>query len=123
MDATSVDTVAYSSLHSTSKKSDAAANQGFVRKGRLYGEVYERNNFLASAAETFGSFSEGAKLFVKGDTYAKSFFANKVILVIHSGNVAAILGTIPPTSYMECDFSFLTTSGLALQHEQMFCPL
>ena len=103
--------MASSYLHLTSKEAGGAANQACVKKEKLYEEICKNNNFLAFAVETFGSFSEEAKLFVKrlgpilntksGNKRAKSFFVNKISLAIQRGNVAAILGTIPPTSKMQ----------------------
>lgn len=95
-DATCVDTIASSYLPSTSKKAGAAANQASLRKEKLYEDIFIKHNFLAFAVETFGTFSEDTKLFVKklgpilnsksGNVYAKTFFVNKISLAIQRGN-------------------------------------
>lgn len=110
-DATCVDTIASSYSKLTSKKAGAAANKADVRKEKLYEDIFIKHNFLAFAVETFGTFSDDTKLFVKklgpllnsksGNVYAKSFFVNKISLAIQRGNVAGILGTIPVTSKIQ----------------------
>lgn len=110
-DATCVDTIASSYLKLTSKKAGAAANKAVAKKEKLYEEIFIKHNFLAFAVETFGTFSDDTKLFVKKlgpilnsksrNVYAKSFFVNKISLAIQRGNVAGILGTIPSTAKIE----------------------
>lgn len=86
-------------------------NKCIFQKGRLYEDIFIKHNFLYFAVETFGTFSEDTKLFVKklgpilnsksGSVYAKTFFINKISLEIQRGNVAGILGPITPTTKIQ----------------------
>ena len=91
--------------HMTSKTAGAAANFACSEKEDLYEEIMRNYHFVPFAVETFGTFSEPAKLFVdklgpilnskSGNVHAKSFFIQKISIAIQRGNVAAIRGTIP----------------------------
>lgn len=95
----------------TSKEAGAAENKATVRKEKLYEDIFINHNFLAFAVETFETFSNDTKLFVKKlgpilnsksrNVYAKTFFVNKISLAIQKGNVAGILGTIPLTAKIQ----------------------
>lgn len=110
-DATCVDTIASSYLHLTSKHPGAAANMACSKKEELYKDIVINHYFLPFAVETFGSFSDPAKKFVRnlgpilnsrsGNVRSASFFTQKISLAIQRGNVAGITGTIPANAKLD----------------------
>lgn len=110
-DATCVDTLASSYLHLTSKHPGAAANLACTKKERLYTEIAKNHYFVPFGVETFGSFGDQAKEFLKtfgrilnsrsGNIRSASFFLQKISLAIQRGNAAGILGSFPENVKMK----------------------
>ncbi|XP_062530416.1 uncharacterized protein LOC134200792 [Bombyx mori] len=110
-DATCVDTVAPCHLDGTSSRPGSAAASAEITKKRKYSGLGSSYSFLPFAVETMGPWGPEAKNFlteiskrlkeVTHDAKAGWYFAQRVSLAVQRGNVASILGTVPPSSALE----------------------
>lgn len=90
----------------TSTLAGAAAKVAEGRKRMLYSFLLDRYSFVPMAIETSGVWgTEGLRLIkaigarvsrVTGEARATSFLIQRVSLAVQRGNVAAVLGTLPP---------------------------
>ncbi|OXA61805.1 RFX-like transcription factor daf-19 [Folsomia candida] len=110
-DFTCADTFAPSHLLATSKRPGAAAETAHNAKNRKYAFLLDRFLFVPVAMETTGVWAkEGLHLIeaigeriatTTGESRAKSFLIQRMSVAIQRGNVAAILGTLPPGKELE----------------------
>lgn len=115
-DATCVDTLAASHLQGTSASAGAAATTAEHFKRRKYSGLSNDYYFVPFGVETLGPWGPEARQFVKelssrlaevsGDRRAGTYLGQRISLMIQRGNVASILGTLPPDSDMG-DFFYL----------------
>src|SRR4051812_13235653 len=110
-DFTCPDTLAPSYLANTSAVIGAAAAQAEETKNKKYRHVAARFLFVPVAVETLGTWGKEGLAFVKevgrrlaattGETRSASFLLQRVSLAVQRGNVASVLGTLPPGKKLE----------------------
>jgi hypothetical protein len=110
-DFTCCDTFAASYLSQTSSVAGSAAALGEERKKKKYEFLLQQYLFVPVAVETSGVFGrEGLRLVraigqriarVSGEGRAASFLLQRISIAVQRGNVAAILGTLPPGKELE----------------------
>lgn len=114
-DFTCADTFAPSYLPSTTKRPGAAAEKANEMKKKKYDFLRDRFLFIPVAMETTGVFAmEGLRLIeaigeriaaTTGEGRATSFLIQRMSVAVQRGNVAAVLGTLPPGKELEEVFS------------------
>ena len=116
-DATCVDTLARSYLHSTSRVVGSAASGAESRKFKRYEQVASLYTFCPFAVETLGPFGEEALKLVKelgrriqessGEIRSTSFLIQRISVAIQRGNSASILATVPPSDDLHEIFNLI----------------
>jgi hypothetical protein len=105
-DFTCVDTFAASYVLDTANYSGAAAVKAEERKRRKYDFLLGRYHFVPVAVETSGVWGKEGLKFIRqigqrisslsGELKSTCFLLQRVSIAVQRGNVASILGTLPP---------------------------
>ena len=110
-DFTCSDTLAPSNILPSSKRAGAVAARREAEKKNKYINLIDRFHFVPIAIESCGSWGCEGLNFIKelgqrlsqfsGDTRASSFLIQRISVAIQRGNVASMLGTLPPGKELE----------------------
>ncbi|XP_021957065.1 uncharacterized protein LOC110853130 [Folsomia candida] len=105
-DFTCADTFAPSYLPETVRHQGAAATKAEDRKKKLYAFLLDRLIFMPVAIETTGTWGQEGLSFIKeigqriatatGEPRSTTFLLQRLGITVQRGNVASILGTLPP---------------------------
>ena len=105
-DFTCVDTYAPSHLPNTIRHQGAAATKAEDKKRRYYAFLEDRFIFMPVAIETTGIWGQEGLSFIKdigqriaattGEPRSTIFLLQRLSIAVQRGNIASILGTLPP---------------------------